>query len=228
MSNRVEKRIFNVDIKNYTKSNLEESGIYIHFDEQDIKNATILIIGPQDTPYENGYYMFKVKFTEEYPFKPPKVNFLSVSPVRIHPNLYTNGKVCLSILGTWAGPSWKSIMDINSIAMSIQSILSKKAIQNEPGFSTEEGLLCQKYDDIVWFENIRSYIIGQYKSKHLMTFCEIIREHFIEKIEDNLKRIKNHPRYSKNTSTNLDTNVYNIKLEENIKDLEKLFKKTLE
>ena len=42
---------------------------------------------------------------DRYPFEPPKVLILTVDGrTRINPNLYANGKVCLSILGTWSGP----------------------------------------------------------------------------------------------------------------------------
>ena len=224
MSNRVCKRIFNVDIKNYTKDNLEENGIYIHFDEIDLTNANILIIGPEDTPYENGYYIFKVKFTGDYPFKPPKILFESNSPVRIHPNLYTNGKVCLSILGTWSGPSWTSVMDISSIAKSIQSLLSKKAIQHEPGFSDENGDLCKYYDRIVWFENMHSYIIKTV-SKNNGTFTDLIKQHFLENKSKNMMKIKNHENYNKGETHFKNIKPYNIDLFENINLLEKLLNK---
>ena len=224
MSNRVHKRIFNVDIKNFTKDNLEENGIYIHFDEVDITNAKILIIGPEDTPYENGYYMFSVKFTDDYPYKPPKVTFLSNSNVRIHPNLYTNGKVCLSILGTWAGPSWESVMDINCIAKSIQSILCKNAIQNEPGYTLEKGELCKIYDRIVWFENYRSYII-KIQDRNNETFKSLIKKHFVDNHKRNKERLKKHIRYNKPDVEFTDIKPYNINLVENINNLEKLFDK---
>ena len=225
MSIRVHKRIFNVDIKNYTKDNLEELGIYIHFNEEDITKACILIIGPKDTPYENGYYIFNILFTDEYPYKPPKVKFYCNSKVRIHPNLYVSGKVCLSILGTWPGPSWTSIMDINSIAKSIQSLLDKNAIQNEPGYTNETGKICRNYDSIVWFENIRTYIIGmQNKTLYNNTFKKIIHKHFKNNYENNIQIIQKHPRYN-NPGTTIFINIYDITLEENIKNLEKMFLK---
>ena len=67
-----------------------------------------LIIGPADTPYANGCFLFDIFLPAEYPNTPPKVQFLTTGGgrVRFNPNLYDNGKVCLSLLGTWAGPSW--------------------------------------------------------------------------------------------------------------------------
>ena len=214
MNQRVCKRIFNVDIKNYTKSKLDECGIHIIFDEVNLMNAHILIIGPKDTPYENGYYIFTVKFTEEYPFKPPKVLFQSISKVRIHPNMYTSGKVCLSILGTWPGPSWSSIMDINSIACSIQSLMSNKAIQHEPGFDSEEGANCKHYDRIIRFENINSYvckIIERCKISSAFGFDSIILEHFDKNVI--LKQIDKYN--LKKVGQIQLVKPYNISLEEN-------------
>ena len=54
--------------------------------------------------------------------------------VRFNPNLYEGGKVCLSILGTWTGPSWKPIMNIRLVLNSIRSLMGEYPIQNEPGF----------------------------------------------------------------------------------------------
>ena len=60
-----------------------------------------LIVGPFDTPYEGGFFHFVIRFGPEYPLQPPRVRFLTTSngTVRFNPNLYSNGKVCLSILG---------------------------------------------------------------------------------------------------------------------------------
>lgn len=54
--------------------------------------------------------------------------------VRFNPNLYSNGKVCLSILGTWSGPSWTSVQTMNSTLISIQSLMNYAPYHNEPGF----------------------------------------------------------------------------------------------
>jgi ubiquitin-protein ligase len=209
MTDKVYRRIFNKDIKNYTKDNLEEMGIHIHFDEVDITNAKILIIGPEDTPYENGCYIFNVKFTSEYPFKPPIVKFCCESKVRIHPNMYVNGKVCLSILGTWTGPSWTSIMDINCIAKSIQSLMTKKAIQNEPGYLTEEGEPCIFYDRIIAYENMKTYILGQVDNavkNKLSSFNNVIINHF----KKNNQNVTNKIMEDESDNRKLHINVYQI------------------
>ena len=52
--------------------NLEEQGIYIEFDEKNLLNAKAIIIGPKNTPYENGILYFKIKFPINYPYSPQK------------------------------------------------------------------------------------------------------------------------------------------------------------
>ena len=56
--------------------------------------------------------------------------------VRFNPNLYKNGKVCLSILGTWEGPAWLPSQSIASVLMSIQSLMNSNPYFNEPGHET--------------------------------------------------------------------------------------------
>ena len=67
-----------------------------------------VIFPPSGTPYSGGAFTFDILLPADYPHKPPKVQFLTTGGgrVRFNPNLYADGKVCLSLLGTWAGPSW--------------------------------------------------------------------------------------------------------------------------
>ena len=53
------KRIFK-DIRDFKHGNLNESGIYCHFSEKNVRKVRILIIGPKDTPYEGGFYLFNL------------------------------------------------------------------------------------------------------------------------------------------------------------------------
>ena len=67
-----------------------------------------LIVGPVDTPYQNGCFEFDVLLPSNYPASPPKMKLVTTGngSVRFNANLYANGKVCLSLLGTWRGPGW--------------------------------------------------------------------------------------------------------------------------
>lgn len=64
--------------------------------------------------------------------------------LRINPNLYDCGKVCLSLLGTWGGTGKEKWMANNStmlqVLVSIQAlILNEKPYFNEPGYERSAG-----------------------------------------------------------------------------------------
>ncbi|KND90246.1 Ubiquitin-conjugating enzyme E2 Z, partial [Tolypocladium ophioglossoides CBS 100239] len=105
----------------------------------DVRNVKALVVGPHETPYEFGFFEFAVRFNREYPSKAPNVQCVTTNGgmCRFNPNIYANGKICLSILGTWRGErgeEWSSAQGLESILLSIQSLLSSNPYENEPGF----------------------------------------------------------------------------------------------
>ena len=64
---------------------------------------TVLVIGPAKTPYEDGMFFFDVHLPNGYPNMPPDFHYISYCNDRLNPNLYEDGKVCVSLLGTWSG-----------------------------------------------------------------------------------------------------------------------------
>ncbi|OBW65880.1 MAG: Snare-like protein [Aureobasidium pullulans] len=107
--------------------------------EDDVRTVRCLIVGPSDTPYEFGFFEFKAKFGDAYPVQPPSVRCLTTNGgrCRFNPNIYATGKVCLSILGTWRGEEgeqWSTDQGIESVLISIQSLMSSNPYENEPGF----------------------------------------------------------------------------------------------
>jgi ubiquitin-conjugating enzyme E2 Z len=148
-----------------------------------------LIIGPPDTPYEFGFFEFTAKFTKEYPTKAPNVQCITTNSghTRFNPNIYAGGKVCLSILGygkscaqqwgtlivcsTWRGErgeEWSSAQGLESILISIQSLMSSNPYENEPGFEDAKS----DYDK----KNQAAYVA---KIRH-----ETLRVSVIERLED--------------------------------------------
>ncbi len=69
-----------------------------------------IIMGPEDTPYEGGCFIFDIMCGPSYPSAAPKVLLFTTGggSVRFNPNLYNCGKVCLSLLGTWSGDQGES------------------------------------------------------------------------------------------------------------------------
>lgn len=130
--NKVAIRVMN-DYVDFNKN--KPDGIYLWIDKTNIFQQYALIMGPRDTPYFGGYFFFNIIFPADYPANPPQVMLMTVNNiVRFNPNLYEGGKVCLSILGTWAGPAWKPIMNIRLVLNSIQSLMGYQPIQNEPSY----------------------------------------------------------------------------------------------
>lgn len=85
--------------------------------QNDIMRWHAVIFGPEDTPWEGGTFQLELRFSNDYPNKPPHVRFLSKL---FHPNVYNDGNICLDILQT----QWSPIYDISAILTSIQSLLS--------------------------------------------------------------------------------------------------------
>ena len=86
------QRITNIDIKRISEANLSDHGIYIEFDESNICKARAMIIGPSGSLYEGGYLFFSINFPNNYPYSPPVIKYHSQNNIRIHPNIYVNGK----------------------------------------------------------------------------------------------------------------------------------------
>ena len=89
MSKAAIKRIMQKDIKVVGVHKLNDMGIYLEFNEENVMEAVAMIIAPKDSVYKNGILFFKINFPNDYPFSPPKVHYISRGSARIHPNLYT-------------------------------------------------------------------------------------------------------------------------------------------
>ncbi|XP_052129815.1 ubiquitin-conjugating enzyme E2 Z-like [Frankliniella occidentalis] len=111
-------------------------GISVAVEDDDCTLLHAIVTGVEGTPYAGGFFHFVLKCTNQYPMTPPKVRFLTTGygKVRFNPNMYEGGKVCLSILGTWSGQQWLPSCSLESVLISIQSIMTKNALLNEPGF----------------------------------------------------------------------------------------------
>ena len=122
-----------------------------------------MIVGPSDTPYEGGFFYFHLILPDSFPMEPPKIKYLTQgNKVRFNPNLYVNGKVCLSVIGTWAGPGWSPANTIVSVLQIIQGlVLNETPLINEPGFETAPKYKLNNYNEIIRFETYRTALLGQ-------------------------------------------------------------------
>ncbi|KAL6048787.1 Ubiquitin-conjugating enzyme E2 14 [Balamuthia mandrillaris] len=99
-------------------------------EDDNIFEWSCVIVGPPDTFYEGGYFNCKLKFPTEYPDQPPEMYFTSEI---WHPNVYEDGKVCISILHPpgedefgyeKANERWSPIHTVETILVSVISMLS--------------------------------------------------------------------------------------------------------
>ena len=75
------------------------------------------ILGPSESPYAGGIYKLEIIFPINYPFKPPKIRF--VTPI-YHPNINKQGSICLDILNI----NWSPVLSITKLLLSICSLLT--------------------------------------------------------------------------------------------------------
>ncbi|ODQ77993.1 hypothetical protein BABINDRAFT_163043 [Babjeviella inositovora NRRL Y-12698] len=87
--------------------------------------------GPTDTPYENGVFPATMTFPKDYPLAPPTLKF---TPALLHPNIYKDGTVCISILHSpgddpnqYERPEerWSPVQSIEKILLSVVSMLAE-------------------------------------------------------------------------------------------------------
>ncbi|MCI19861.1 ubiquitin-conjugating enzyme E2 20-like [Trifolium medium] len=93
-----------------------DSGISAFPEEDNILCWKGTITGSKDTVFEGTEYKLSLTFTNEYPFKAPKVKFDTTC---FHPNVDMHGNICLDILQD----KWSSAYDVRTILLSIQSLL---------------------------------------------------------------------------------------------------------
>ncbi|GER47957.1 ubiquitin conjugating enzyme [Striga asiatica] len=118
------------------QSSLPDS-IHVQTYETRIDLLRAVVIGPQGTPYHDGLFFFDISLPAHYPVGPPSVYYRSHG-YRLNPNLYANGKVCLSLINTWYGNSrerWTHGSTLLQLLVSIQGlVLNERPFFNEPGF----------------------------------------------------------------------------------------------
>jgi len=226
MTTNAIKRIITKDIKEINKNKLTEQGIYIEFNESNILEAKAMIIGPEDSVYEGGILFFKIFFPKNYPYSPPDVCYIARNRVRIHPNLYSkhhktgHGKVCLSILGTWNGPKWTSIMDVSTIMLTIQSLLDKKPLLHEPGVTNP--IYINSFNKIIEHENIKTLFLMNTFS--IPEGFEIFKEYIEMNMNKNKDKIFNKIQKKIEIKENIKCGVYHMDYNINYSNLKDIFK----
>jgi len=211
MPDKNKKRLMK-DVAKIIKYPLTDNGIYYVHDCENMLKGYALVFGPDDSLYRYGSYLFALSFPKEYPFVPPKVTYMTNNgSTRFHPNLYRNGKVCLSLLNTWRGEQWTSCQTIKSILINLVALLHNEPLLNEPGIKKSHRDF-KKYNDIIQYQNYNIAVLGMLTQKFLPEtfsgFFPIIKNHINSKKEfilndiDELIQTKN--------KIVLSTSIYNM------------------
>ena len=138
------------EYKQYLKDPVSHYSICPH--ENNFLIWDVILIGPQDTIFEGGIFKAELKFTKDYPNKPPEFKFLDKM---FHPNIYPDGKICISILHEGIdvygyediSERWNPSHSVNSILLSISSILCEGNIESPANVDASK----------LWKENFNEY-----------------------------------------------------------------------
>lgn len=165
------------------------SSIFLRCDEDRMHLIQAMVIGPEDTPYSGGCFLFNFTIPDSYPSSPPQVRLATTGggSVSFNPNLYADGYVCLSLLGTWHGDSGEEWSPITStllqVLVSLQALVFvPEPYFNEPGYEssigTPEGTESSKGFNAALVPNtIRLAMLEQMRNPPA-GFEEVVRMHF--------------------------------------------------
>ncbi|XP_076164518.1 BIR repeat containing ubiquitin-conjugating enzyme isoform X2 [Ptiloglossa arizonensis] len=186
------------------------SSVFVRCDADRLDVMKVLITGPAETPYANGCFEFDVYFPPDYPNSPMLINLETTGrhTVRFNPNLYNDGKVCLSVLNTWHGrpeEKWNAhTSSFLQVLVSIQSlILVSDPYFNEPGYERSRGTTSgaqssQEYNANICQATAKWAMLDQIRNP-CPCFKEIIHTHFwikrheiVAQLEDWIRDMEMH------------------------------------
>jgi len=90
--------------------------------EDNMLNLEAQIQGPQDSPYEGGVYTLNIQMSDRYPLEPPRVRFLT--PI-YHPNIDSDGRICLDTLKMQPQGTWSPSININTLLLTIRVLMAQ-------------------------------------------------------------------------------------------------------
>lgn len=163
-------------------------GVIVEPHGSDMSLAHVLITGPDCGPYAHGFFYFRLRFLSTFPQAPPAVKLITTGggTVRFGPNLYSNGKVCLSLLGTWAGPGWTATQTLSSVLLNIQVLLCEQPLYLEPGY--EQGsarvtdAMVEAFNNIVTYRTLEFAVLGNVTDASALpeSLRDVVLQSFLE------------------------------------------------
>lgn len=162
--------------------------IYVRVFEDRMDLMRAVIIGASGTPYQDGLFFFDFHLPPEFPQVPPSAYYHS-GGLRVNPNLYVDGKVCLSLLNTWTGrgnevwdPTSSSILQV---LVSLQGlVLNEKPYFNEAGYEKQVGTVEGEKNALPYNEN--TYLLSLKSMLYIlrrppMHFEDFVKSHYCKR-----------------------------------------------
>jgi hypothetical protein len=147
----------------------------------------------------------------------------------MHPNLYKNGKVCLSILNTWNGEAWTGCQTITSVLITLRSIMTTEPLQHEPGVD-QTHVDYYTYNEIIRYKNISLAILDVVKKDSYLKFGELLniaKIDFVDNYQNKCKMLEEcKTEFNKSTIRHkriLHVGLYNMSCKIDYKELEDNF-----
>ncbi|USP78954.1 hypothetical protein yc1106_06228 [Curvularia clavata] len=150
-------------------------GIYVRTWESRLDLLRVLMIGPNDTPYEFAPFVIDFRLGSSYPQQAPEAFFHSWTNGNgpVNPNLYEDGKICLSLLGTWhtdeRNESWSPAKStLLQVLVSLMGlVLVKEPYYNEAGYDVHRSTPETKLNSALYTE--RAYFRARAFIHHALT-----------------------------------------------------------
>ncbi|KAM0850782.1 hypothetical protein ACQ4PT_052853 [Festuca glaucescens] len=159
--------------------------IYIRVFEDRMDLLRVVMVGANGTPYHHGLFFFDMQLPSSYPVEPPQVYYHSYG-LRLNPNLYESGTVCLSLLNTFDGDGtelWSSVTSsLLQVVVSIQGlVLNDQPYFNEAGYETLVGTLEGHRNALPYSE--KAHLLSLRTILHVLRrpprgFEEFVKDHF--------------------------------------------------
>jgi len=106
------------DLKNLLNHDIPETIKNVEINEDDMYSEHFVFLkGPSDTPFEKGTFKISIIMPIDYPYKPPRMSFITNV---YHPNISSDGSICIDILKD----QWSSALRLNTVILSLSDLLA--------------------------------------------------------------------------------------------------------
>ena len=172
-----------------SQKELLENDYLIRYDETNINKLYAIIKAPHDSVYRHKFIRLDFTIPDNYPHSPPAVTFVNYDGVRIHPNMYENGKCCATILNTWGDnifEKWTSSMGIETILLTFHSFLDNNPYMYEPGDRDDSS-----YTVYVLYQSWISCLIRYLQNERDEMFINFIHTYMLTHIDEIFSDLRN-------------------------------------